>query len=61
MTGPMPSGWLSKTAWAALCVFVFSIPWEKSIHIQGATTLSHMLGVIAFAAAAVAAERVVVP
>lgn len=47
--------WLSKSAWAALCVFVFSIPWEKSIQLPGATTLSHMLGVFAFGAAAVVA------
>lgn len=55
MTEDTRTGWLSKAAWAALCVFVFSIPWEKSIHIQGVTTLSHMLGVFAFGAAAVVA------
>jgi O-antigen ligase len=57
MTGDIRSWWVSRAAWAALCIFVFSIPWEKSIQLPGATTLSHMLGVTAFAAAAFAAWR----
>ncbi|MBE0660817.1 MAG: O-antigen ligase family protein [Bryobacteraceae bacterium] len=57
MTGDIRSWWVSKAAWAALCIFVFSIPWEKSIQLPGATTLSHMLGVVAFGAAAAVAWR----
>ena len=48
---------LSRVAWAALCVFVFSIPWEKSVQLPGATTLSHVIGIAAFAAAALVAMR----
>lgn len=55
MTEKVGYVWISRVAWAALCVFVFSIPWEKSVQIQGATTLSHMLGVVAFVAAATTA------
>jgi O-antigen ligase len=48
---------LSRAAWAALCVFVFSIPWEKSIQLPGTVTLSRLIGIIAFAAAAAVAFR----
>jgi O-antigen ligase len=48
---------MRRLAWALLCAFAFSIPWEKSIHLQGATTLSHAMGVLAFAAAAAVAVR----
>ncbi|MBA3974263.1 MAG: hypothetical protein C0504_08620 [Candidatus Solibacter sp.] len=57
MTDDIRPWWVSKAAWAALCIFVFSIPWEKSIQLPGATTLSHMLGVVAFGAAAAVAWR----
>jgi O-antigen ligase len=48
---------MTRAAWVALCLFVFSIPWEKSIQLPGATTLSHLFGILAFAAAAVVALR----
>lgn len=57
MSNEPSTGILSRIAWAALCVFVFSIPWEKSIQLPGTTTLSHAIGVLAFAAAAVVAVR----
>lgn len=47
----------SSAAWAVLWAFVFSIPWEKSIQLQGTATLSHLFGILAFAAAAVVAYR----
>jgi hypothetical protein len=40
-----------------LCLFVFSIPWEKSIQAPGVGTLSHLFGILAFAAGAIAAVR----
>jgi O-antigen ligase len=40
-----------------LGAFVFSIPWEKSILLTGTATLSHLMGILAFAAALVAAAR----
>jgi O-antigen ligase len=46
-----------RAAWALLGLFVFSIPWEKSIQAPGVATLSHLFGILAFAAAAVAAIR----
>jgi O-antigen ligase len=48
---------LSRAAWALLCLFVFSIPWEKSISAPGMGTFSHLLGVLAFGAAAAAAVQ----
>jgi len=57
MSGGPSADVMSRTAWAALCVFVFSIPWEKSIQLPGTTTLSHAIGILAFAAAAVVAVR----
>ena len=57
MSGSRRADVLSRTAWAALCVFVFSIPWEKSIQLPGTTTLSHLIGILAFTAAAAVAVR----
>ena len=48
---------LSRAAWVLLCLFVFSIPWEKSIAAPGIGTFSHLLGVLAFGAAAAAAVQ----
>lgn len=48
---------MKRIAWAALCAFVFSIPWEKSIQLPGTATLSHLFGILAFAAAAVVAMQ----
>ncbi len=46
---------LERIAWALVCVFVFSLPWEKSAPIIGAFTLSHLFGILAFGAGAAAA------
>ena len=48
---------LSPIAGGLLFLFVFSIPWEKSIEVPGFATLSHVLGILAFLTAAVAALR----
>ncbi|MCX6633459.1 MAG: hypothetical protein NTW28_38175, partial [Candidatus Solibacter sp.] len=52
-------GWgiVSRVAGLLVCLFVFSIPWEKSIQMPGIATLSHLLGILAFAVAAVVAAR----
>ena len=57
MSGPPRSGIAERAAPILLCLFVFSIPWEKSIQMPGIATLSHLLGILAFAAAAVVAAR----
>ncbi len=57
MSGGPRADVMSRAAWAALCVFVFSIPWEKSIQLPGTATLSHLIGILAFAAAVVVAVR----
>ncbi|HEY3443681.1 MAG TPA: O-antigen ligase family protein [Paludibaculum sp.] len=57
MSGGPKADFVSRAAWAALCIFVFSIPWEKSIQLPGIATLSHLIGILAFAAAAVVALR----
>lgn len=57
MSGGPRADFVSRAAWVALCVFVFSIPWEKSIQLPGIATLSHLFGILAFAAAAVVAAR----
>ena len=51
------SGFASRAAGVLLCLFVFSIPWEKSVQMPGIATLSHLLGILTFAAAAVVAAR----
>lgn len=48
-------GVTERFAWALLCLFVFSIPWEKSVWVPGVGTLTHLFGILAFAAGAVAA------
>ena len=55
MTGP--SRLPDRAAWALLCLFVFSIPWEKSIQAPGVATLSHLFGILAFAAGVIVAVR----
>ena len=57
MSGSPRDDLATRVAWAALCVFVFSIPWEKSIQLPGIATLSHLIGILAFAAAAMVATR----
>jgi O-antigen ligase len=48
---------LDRAAWTLLCLFVFSIPWEKSVQAPGRGTLAHLIGILAFAAGAAAALR----
>ena len=50
MSSPPRATFLDRAAFALLCLFVFSIPWEKSIWVPGVGTLSHLLGILAFAA-----------
>src|SRR5450759_3374312 len=57
MNGEPRSGFASRAAGFLLCLFVFSIPWEKSVQMPGIATLSHLLGILAFATAAVVAAR----
>ena len=42
-------------AWPLLCLFVFTIPWEKSIFVAGLGTITRVLGLALFAAGAAAA------
>ena len=51
------SGVASRVPGLLLCLFVFSIPWEKSVQMPGIATLSHLFGILAFATAAVVAQR----
>jgi O-antigen ligase len=46
-----------RIAWALVWLFVFSIPWEKSVMLEGFGTFSRALGICAFAAGAVAAAQ----
>lgn len=46
-----------RVAWVLLCLFVFSIPWEKSVWVPGVGTLTRLLGIIAFSAFAIVAVR----
>jgi len=57
VTGPSRNTFVERAAWALLCLFVFSIPWEKSIQAPGVGTLSHLLGIVAFVAGAIVAVR----
>lgn len=51
------TGALERAAWLLVCIFVFSIPWEKSVPAPGAATLSHLFGILAFVAGTAAAAR----
>lgn len=53
----LPPSALDRAAWALLCLFVFSVPWEKSVWVHGIGTISRLLGIVAFAAGAVVAFR----
>ena len=57
MSSEARSGIAARAAGLLLCVFVFSIPWEKSVQMPGVATLSHLVGIVAFFAAAFAAAR----
>ncbi|HOL73304.1 MAG TPA: O-antigen ligase family protein [Bryobacteraceae bacterium] len=48
---------LESAAWLLLCLFVFSIPWEKSVWVPGIGTISRFLGMVALAAGLLAAIR----
>lgn len=48
---------VERAAWALLWLFVFSIPWEKSVWVPGVGTLTRLLGILAFFAGAIAAVR----
>jgi O-antigen ligase len=51
------AGILPRVSWALLWLFVFSIPWEKSVAAPGLATLSHGIGILAFLAAGAVAIR----
>ena len=57
MSVPARIDLLDRVAWSLVCLFVFSIPWEKSIQVPGTGTLSHLVGILAFAAGAALAVR----
>lgn len=46
-----------NAAWLLLCLFVFSIPWEKSLWVPGIGTLTRFLGMVALAGGLLAAVR----
>jgi O-antigen ligase len=48
---------IERAAWWLLCLFVFSIPWEKSLWLAGIGTVSRLLGGVALTAGIVAAIR----
>jgi O-antigen ligase len=48
---------IERGAWLLVCLFVFSIPWEKSLWIPGVGTASRLLGGLALAAGALVAIR----
>jgi O-antigen ligase len=50
-------GVLERVAWAILWLFVFSIPWEKSVVVRSPATLCHVFGILAFAAGGAVALR----
>ena len=57
MNSQPDNGLAARAAGWLLCLFVFSIPWEKTIQAPGVATLSHALGILTFGAVAVAAAR----
>jgi O-antigen ligase len=48
---------LDRVAWALLCAFVFTIPWEKSVLVPEVGSIARLVGLVAFAAAAAAGAR----
>ena len=55
MTAPAWTRAIQKAGWALLCLFVFSIPWEKSVWVPGVGTIARLLGMTAFLLIALAA------
>ena len=49
---------LERIAWALLCAFVFTIPWEKSVLVPEVGSIARFAGLVAFAAGALAAVLV---
>ncbi len=48
---------LEWAAWVLLCLFIFTIPWEKSVWAPGVGTVARITGTVAFAAGVAAALR----
>jgi O-antigen ligase len=48
---------VDRIAWVLLCAFVFTIPWEKSVWVPAVGSIAHFMGILAFAAGALAAVR----
>jgi O-antigen ligase len=48
---------IERVAWALLCVFVFTIPWEKSVIVASLGTVSRVVGLLAFTVGVAAAVR----
>ena len=57
MNGKRRVDLIERGAWLLLCLFVFSIPWEKSVWILGLGTASRLLGGLALAAGVIVAIR----
>ena len=57
MSGQSRIDIVGRIAWVLLWVFVFCIPWEKTIVVPGIGTGARLLGLIAFAFGAIAAIR----
>jgi O-antigen ligase len=51
------SGVAERTAGFLLCLFVFTLPLEKILTVPGVGTISRLVGIVAFAAGAMAALR----
>jgi O-antigen ligase len=48
---------LDRIAWALLCAFVFTIPWEKSVWVPEVGSIARFVGIVAFAAGGAVALR----
>lgn len=48
---------LEIIAWVLLCLFVFTMPWEKGVWVPGIGTIARTLGMAAFGAGALAVLR----
>jgi O-antigen ligase len=57
MNSPLRASLLDRAAFALLCLFVFSMPWEKSLWVPGVGTLTRLFGILAFASFAVVVLR----
>ena len=49
MSAPRRTSWLQAAAFAALWLFVFTVPWEDSVLLPGIGTASRFAGLLAFA------------